>query len=90
MPLRVVRLQSRHPLVGLLVLLLALALLALVVVFGAVVAAGLAVVGGVVMAARRLAGRPPLPPAPVAPPTLDPAGEVFAAQPDDTRRLLPP
>ena len=85
--IRVVRLQSRNPLVGIALLLLVLALLAAVVVFGMALLAGAAVLGGAVYLGRRLVGRPVLgerggagrlPGVEAAVGRLDPSREVFA------------
>jgi O-antigen ligase len=96
MPIRIVRLQTRNPLVAALLAVLVLAVLAAVVVFGAALLAGVAVVGGAAVAVRRLAGGRALRRGAVPPDQtlgdapLDPRREVFAAGPDDTRRLPPP
>lgn len=56
MPVRTVRLTSRSPLVGALVLVVVLALVAAVVVLGAALLAGAAAVGAAAFLARRVLG----------------------------------
>jgi hypothetical protein len=100
MPIRVIRLQSRNPVVGLVVLLLVLALVLAIVTAGVTLLAGAAVLGGAAYAVRRLVGGRALPRGrPVDAPAigrLDPSREVFAADGagavanDDTLRRLPP
>ena len=84
---RVVRFTSRNPVVVALVLALLLAVLAVVVTVGLAVGAGLAAVGGVALLARR-ARRGSV--GPVERRGLDPGQEVFAPEPGDASRRLPP
>lgn len=93
MQIRVIRLNSRNPLVGAALLLAGAAILVALVVFGLVILAGLTVVGAVAFLARRLLGRRILgarPGAGAQAHELDPSGEVFATHSGDPSRRLPP
>ncbi|HEY0971804.1 MAG TPA: hypothetical protein VGE02_12620 [Gemmatimonadales bacterium] len=76
MQIRIIRLQSRNPLVSAALLLAAVAAVVALVIFGLAILAGLTVVGGAALLARRLLGarrrreRSPSP-------GLDPSREVF-------------
>jgi hypothetical protein len=85
--MRVVRFQSRNPVVVALVVALLLAVLVLVLTVGLAVGAALAAVGGAALLVRRVRG-PRLPPADRR--TLDPQREVFPPAPDEQARRLPP
>ena len=82
--MRVVRFESRNPVVVALFVALLLALLVAVLTVGLAVGAGLAAVGGAALLARRAFGRrgPSLPPPDRA---LDPDLEVLPPVPDDRR-----
>jgi len=88
MPMRVVRLNVRNPLVAAAVLLIVLAVILLVLGLGVALLAAGAVVGGVGLLARRVLRLRRPPPARVAP--LDPSREGFAAAERRERRELPP
>ena len=93
MPVRIVQLRSRNPVVVALVLVVALALLAAVLAVGVTLLAGAAVVGGAGLLARRvLRGRAlPRDPSPHADLALDRAREVFPpGHPAPDARRLPP
>jgi hypothetical protein len=88
MRMRVVRFESRNPVVVALVAALLVALLVALLTVGLAVAAGLAAVGGAALLARRAFGRrrPFLPPPDRgALEPLDPALEVMPPTPDDRR-----
>ena len=96
MRMRVVRFQSRNPLVVALFVALLLALIVALLTVGLAVGAGLAAVGGAALLVRRALGRR-LPPADRraldARAGLDPGREVFpssADSADDRSRRLPP
>ena len=84
--IRVVRLNTRNPIVALAVVLLVVAVLLLVLGAGAALLAGGAVIGGATLLARRVLRLGKRPPPRIAP--LDPSREVFPGQSSD--RTLPP
>jgi hypothetical protein len=87
MQIRIVRLQSRHPIVGAALLLGAVALVLALVVLGLALAAGLTAVGGVALLARRLLGaRRRLKSRQT---VVDPSQEVFAHHRAAVRGALP-
>ena len=87
MPIRVVRFQSRNPIVVAAVVALLLAVLAVVLTVGLAVGAALAVVGGAALLSRRVLGRRLPPPERQ---VLDRSMEVFPREPDDMPSRLPP
>lgn len=91
--MKVVRLQTRNPLVALAVLLIVVAVVLLVLGLGVALLAGGAVIGGAALLGRRVLRlrRPPPPPLS----RLDPSREIFASpthEPthDRSRDALPP
>jgi hypothetical protein len=89
MPIRVVRFQSRNPLVAALVIALVLAVLLALLTVGLAVGGVLAAVGGAALLVRRASRGRHLPPA--EPHRLDRSREVFPPSPEErqTRRLPP-
>lgn len=86
MPKHVVHFRTRNPLVGALILVVALGLLALVLALGVTVGVALAVLGGATLLGRRLLGRR----APATPPAaLDVGREVFPPPSSVDARRLP-
>lgn len=102
MRIRIVRLQTRNPVVGAALLVLLLALVAAVLAVGLTLLAALAVAGGAVLLGRRvLHGRRIAPPAPARPdragevfptraPTIDGVDATLAPTPAPPARRLPP
>jgi hypothetical protein len=82
MRMRVIRFESRNPVVVALFVALLLALLVALLTVGLAVGAGLAAVGGAALLARRAFGRRLPPPDRRA---LDPSREVLPPAPDDRR-----
>lgn len=88
MQIRFIRLSSRNPLVGAMLLVAVVALVLAIVVFGLALLAGLAAAGGVALLARRLLGARGRPA--VSQPALDPAREIFPPGRANARGELPP
>jgi hypothetical protein len=88
-PIRVVRLNARNPIVGVALLLVLVAVVLLVLTLGVTILAGAAVLGGAAFVVRRALrlGRRPAAPERALPP-LDPANEVFAPDEVDASRRL--
>jgi len=88
MQIRVLRFNSRNPLVGAALLLAVAAIVVALLVFGLMILAGLTVVGAVALLARKLLGPRGAPGGHA--PQLDPSREVFATRVEDHARRLPP